>query len=75
MFKIGEKIVCIDNLELGNNNSLYYLNYSDVYTVTKSGLTCVAINNIDFLYLASRFISLKEQRNKKLKQLQNENKM
>lgn len=80
MFKIGDRVICIDpgNISYSHINSDYtYIvqGYVNFRTGREKGIRISINNGTKSYYKISRFISLKEQRNKKLKQLQNENKM
>jgi len=78
MFKVGDKLVCIDIDNLVNIDKSLSLNYTEIYIVTKCDsirvgsveLNSVEINCRDFLYDRNRFVLLSEQRRNKLKQLE-----
>jgi hypothetical protein len=69
MFKVGDKVVCVNNVwTYGNRNSL---KIGNIYTIEEillySTVHIVVINNIEYRY--DRFISLEEDRRRKLEKI------
>ena len=70
MFKIGEKVVCIDNSGERDRLELYHIytikkQYWDEYT----GQYVTSVIENDIKWLSDRFITLKKYRKEKLKKL------
>ena len=75
MFKVGDRVVCIDTRYLYCENDSYLLNYLGVYTVSGSGSgisgDSIRIDDRKYVYSSERFISLKDQRRNKLNKINN----
>ena len=68
-FEQGEKIVCIDNFQVDRaltNGDVYTVKEADEYTVT------ILIKSEEYVFRLDRFISLKEFRVKKIKNIYGE---
>jgi len=74
MFKVGDRVVCI------NSGKIFNLKYKYTYTIIeiinfhigqqkRNGIEIKINNGTKNYYKLSRFISLKEQRKEKLKEL------
>jgi len=73
--KIGDIVICVDNVVNGKTdeislNKTYTL--IDSYKLESIYCTIINDNNIEGDYFKRRFISLKEYRKKKLKRILNE---
>jgi len=55
MFKVGDRVICINNDRLYYNSGEYFLNYNTTYIITEISLDSVKIGNINYDYYASRF--------------------
>jgi hypothetical protein len=69
MFEVGDKVVCVNNIWInGNRNPL---KIGNIYTIEEillySTVHIVVINNIEYRY--DRFISLEEDRRRKLEKI------
>jgi len=71
MFKVGDKIQCINNKNLNHLNKLNQLKYFCVYTVTDSMIVGIKINDLNCIYSETRFLLLSEQRRNKLNKINN----
>ena len=77
MFKVGDRIVCINiNGNSGNETKIRYLSIGKTYVVLKSGtvydMTCVTDDrgtDIFSYFYSRRFLLLKEYRKKKLNKI------
>jgi len=75
MFKVGDKVVCIDDNPTYGSNSYYdktnFLKINNIYLIDKysSNLELIKIFEYNIWYDEKRFILLKEQRKQKLKEL------
>jgi len=69
MFKIGDKVICIDDSNLDHLNKSNMLNCCDIYVVTLCTKVGIKINNRNCIYGEKRFVLLKEQRKNKLNKL------
>jgi len=77
MFKVGDRIVCINiNGNSGNETKIRYLSIGKTYVVLKSGtvydMTCVTDDrgtDIFSYFYSRRFLLLKEYRKQKIQRL------
>jgi hypothetical protein len=71
MFKIGEKVVCINSIESTKPNIKNGSTYTVKYYVYRKPSFFITINGEyrEEQFFASRFISIKEERRKKLNKL------
>lgn len=76
MFKVGDKVVCIDISNLSNEfkniniNEIYTIEYIDELDYMDSNY--LSLKNIYFKYLSHRFKLLLEVRKEKIKNIINE---
>jgi len=69
MFKVGDRVVCINNTKIDYKFNLYY---NKIYIITSiDDVVRIKIDNINYEYFNLRFISLKEYRKQKLNNLKN----
>ena len=77
MFRVGEKIVCIHPEMWRFNESTIYkdvtnkLELNKVYVVTFANYHALGVESITDRFSVNRFISLKENRALKIKQIEN----
>ena len=64
MFKVGDQIVCLNNIDCENN-----LKLNKIYIVSTSQLHYIAVEGIYNVLNSNRFISLVEYRKQKLEKI------
>jgi len=69
MFKIGDKVVCVSGIKTNKGNLENYKEYIISYISDDSFQSCLKVEGIEFGFLNSRFITLKEYRKNKLNNL------
>ena len=75
MFKVGDRVVCVDDTPIYDNNFNHnmtkFLKINNIYLIYKysSNLELIKIVEYHIWYDEKRFILLKEQRKQKLKEL------
>jgi hypothetical protein len=69
MFKVGDKVNCIDNYWYSNDNN-FYIDTNKTYTVSYISKSTMKLRELkDYQYLCDRFILLKDYRKQKLEKL------
>lgn len=69
MFRVGEKVLCIDDIPLYDKQGPMDITKKNIYTVEDCSEGYVVIFETGHFYSPNRFVSLSKIRKQKLKQL------